>query len=99
MTPRTPGRGFTVPLERAAYSCRAPAKPPSSTTADSDPTSSTSSTVPGSPYHGWELSIVLPRLIIHSNRAGLEPNLPPLDSLHTTPRLPALCFPFLTQRL
>jgi hypothetical protein len=29
-----------------------------------------------SPYHRWELSIVLPRLIIYSNRVGLEPNLP-----------------------
>jgi hypothetical protein len=45
------------------------------------------------PYRRWELSIVPPRLIIYSNRVGLEPN-PALTRLltHNPPRLFALCF-------
>src|SRR5271163_2805145 len=51
-----------------------------------------------SPYHRWELSIVPPRLIIYSNRVGLEPNLPLTRLLTHNPRLSAL-FPFFTQHL
>jgi hypothetical protein len=44
-----------------------------SPTADSN---STSSTVPNSPYACWELVTVPPRPTIHSNRVGLEADLP-----------------------
>src|SRR5277367_1482960 len=37
---------------------------------------STCSTVPGSPYPRWELSIVPPRPTIYSNRVGMNSDLP-----------------------
>jgi hypothetical protein len=51
------------------------------------------------PPHHYELSIVPPRLIIYSNRVGLEPNLP-LTRLPTH-YPPAICilFPFFAQHL
>jgi hypothetical protein len=57
-----------------AWYRQTPAKPRparlSSTTADPG---STSSTVPSSPCHRWELSTIPPRPIIYSNQVGLEP--------------------------
>src|SRR5580692_1313604 len=52
-----------------------------------------------SPYHRWELSIVLPRLIIYSNRVGLEPNLPLTRLLTHSPQTVCTLFPFFTQCL
>jgi hypothetical protein len=46
-------------------------------------------------HYYWELSIVPPRLIISSNRAGLEPNLPPDSTAYITSTLSALYFHFL----
>jgi hypothetical protein len=87
MTPRT---DFTVAL--SVYS-KTPAKPrpirphlPRWTLtppAPPAPPSQAPRTTAGGP------SIVPPRLIIHSNRVGLEPNLP--LATHKPPRLPALC--------
>jgi Transposase IS4 len=70
--------------------------PSSSTTADPG---ATSSTVPSSPYHRWELATVPPRPITRSNRVGLEPDLP-LTGLpvHLSQTVYTL-FLFFTQRL
>jgi hypothetical protein len=50
-----------------------------------------------SPYHRWELSIVLLRLIIYSNRAGSK--LPLARLLTHSPQAVCILFLFFTQRL
>jgi hypothetical protein len=52
-----------------------------------------------SPYHRWELSIVPLRLIIYSNRVGLEPNLPLTRLLTPEPQTVCNLFAFFMQRL
>src|ERR1700756_920264 len=85
---RTPWRTLALPAPPAPPS-RAPVRlpglstvPPSPTTADSDTTSSTCSTVPG-PRTPTRTIDCPPRLTIYSNRVGLEPSLPLTRLPHT----------------
>jgi hypothetical protein len=60
---------------------------------------STNSTVPSSPYHPWEPSIVPLHLIIYSNRVGLESDMPRTRLPVHKPQTACALFSFFTQRL